>query len=92
MDSGAIYSVVDEEVLKKLEIPSTRKMEFTLANGQSIKKDVGEATFEFKGQKVTSPVIFGDKGVFLLGAVTLETFGLILDPIGRKLRGMPMLI
>lgn len=92
VDSGAIYSVVDEEVLKKLEIPSTRKMEFTLANGQSIKKDVGEATFEFKGQKVTSPVIFGDKGVFLLGAVTLETFGLILDPIGRKLRGMPMLI
>jgi clan AA aspartic protease len=92
VDSGAVYSVVDAEVLKKIGLVSTRTMDFELANGQEIKKKVGEATFEFKGQKVTSPVVFGDKGVFLLGAVTLETFGLILDPINRKLRGLPMLI
>jgi len=92
VDSGSVYSVVDEDVLKKLEIVGTRTMEFTLANGQGIKKRVGEASFDYKGQRVTSPVVFGDKGVFLLGAVTLETFGLILDPINRKLRGLPMLI
>lgn len=92
VDSGAIYSVVDSDILKAIGLVSTRTMEFELANGQSIKKKVGEASFDFKGQKVTSPVVFGDKGVFLLGAVTLETFGLILDPINRKLRGLPMLI
>lgn len=92
VDSGAVYSVVDLDILKKLELVGTRTMEFELANGQTIKKKVGEASFEYKGQRVTSPVVFGDKGVFLLGAVTLETFGLILDPINRKLRGLPMLI
>jgi len=92
VDSGAVYSVVDEEVLKKLGVVSTRTMEFELANGQTIKRKVGEVTFGYKGLKATSPVVFGDKGVFLLGAVTLETFGLILDPINRKLRGLPMLI
>lgn len=92
VDSGAVYSVVDSDILKKLELVGTRTMEFELANGQTIKKKVGEASFEYKGQRVTSPVVFGDKGVFLLGAVTLETFGLILDPINRKLRGLPMLI
>ncbi len=92
VDSGAIYSVIDETVMQKLGISPTRKMDFSLANGQTLTKQVGEATFEYKGQKVTSPVVFGDPGIFLLGAVTLETFGLILDPINRKLRGLPMLI
>lgn len=92
VDSGAVYSVVDEEVLKELGIKGTRTMEFTLANGQTIERDVGEITFELKGQAATSPVVFGNKDVFLLGAVTLETFGFVLDPINRKLRSLPMLI
>ena len=92
VDSGAVYSVVDTKILKKIGIVSTRTMEFTLANGQTIERKVGEASFECKGEKATSPVVFGDDGVFLLGAVTLETFGLILDPINRKLRRLPMLI
>ena len=92
VDSGAVYSVVDQNVLKDLEVIPTRSMEFELANGQTITRKVGEITFEYKKEKATSPVVFGDNGVFLLGAVTLETFGLILDPINRKLRGLPMLI
>ena len=50
VDSGAVYSVVDQEVLKDLGIKGTRTMEFTLANGQTIERDVGEITFEMKGQ------------------------------------------
>lgn len=92
MDSGAVYSVVESEVLKKIGIQPTRKKWFSLANGQEIVKEIGEAAFEYKGERVTSPVVFGDKGIFLLGAVTLETFGLILDPLNRKLKGLPMLI
>ena len=92
VDSGAVYSVVDAEVLKKIGVVATRSKEFSLANGQVIKRKVGEVTFDYKGEKATSPVVFGNEGIFLLGAVTPETFGLILDPINRKLRGLPMLI
>jgi len=92
VDSGAVYSVVDKAVLKKLGIKPTMTREFILANGQTIEKKVGEATFGINNERATSPVVFGDEGIFLLGAVTLETFGYVLDPINRKLRGLPMLI
>ena len=40
-----------------------------------------------------SPVIFGDKeDIYLLGVVTLESLGLILDPIRRELKPLPMLL
>jgi clan AA aspartic protease len=92
VDSGAIYSVVDKKVLEKLDINPKFHREFLLANGQKIKKSVGEAMFQINNERTTSPVVFGDDNVFLLGAVTLETFGYILDPINRELKGMPMLI
>jgi clan AA aspartic protease len=92
VDSGAVYSVVDKAVLKDLGIKKTRTLEFILSNGQTIKRSVGEVTFDIKGERATSPVVFGDTEIFLLGAVTLETFGYILDPISRKLRSLPMLI
>lgn len=92
VDSGAVYSVVDSKVLKKLGIKPKHKREFILANGQTLEKEVGEAMFQINKERATSPVVFGDEGVYLLGAVTLETFGYVLDPVNRKLRGLPMLI
>jgi clan AA aspartic protease len=92
VDSGAIYSVVEAKVLEDLGIKPKFHREFLLANGQKIKKKVGEATFQINNEQTTSPVVFGDEGVYLLGAVTLETFGYILDPINRELKGLPMLI
>jgi hypothetical protein len=40
-----------------------------------------------------APVIFGEKGdSTLLGIVTLEALGVILDPIRRELRPLPMIL
>ena len=40
-----------------------------------------------------SPVVFSTADdVYLLGAVTLETFGLVLDPFRRELRPMRMML
>jgi hypothetical protein len=39
----------------------------------------------------TSPVVFGEaEDVYLLGAVTLETLGFVLDPFRRELRPLRM--
>jgi hypothetical protein len=46
-----------------------------------------------EGRPDDTPVIFGERGdSTLLGAVTLEALGVILDPIKRKLRPLPMIV
>src|SRR5205085_1467600 len=71
VDSGAIYSVVPASILKKLDIRPTDTQQFSLANGEVIEKKVGNATFEYKGKLRSSPVVFGEENIFLIGAVTL---------------------
>ena len=90
VDSGAVYSVVPKNVLKNLGIKATSFQEFILANGEIIRRPIGNAYFEYQGKIRAAPVVFGDKGIFLLGATTIEAFGLILDPIRRELRPLPM--
>lgn len=92
VDSGAVYSVVPSSVLKKLGIQPTHKQKFSLANGEVIEKEVGSAYFEYNKKIGASPVVFGGEGVYLMGAVTLEAFGMILDPINRELKPLPMLL
>lgn len=92
VDSGAVYSVMPTSKLSKLAIKPTDKQKFTLANGEVIEKSVGNALFEYLDKKRVSPVVFGQEGIFLLGAVTLESLGVILDPINRELKPLPMLL
>jgi hypothetical protein len=52
-----------------------------------------ECTFEVAGVAATSPVVLGhaDEGPFL-GAVTLETLGLVLHPLSRRLVPMRLFL
>ena len=51
---------------------------------------VGNAYFEYEGKIRAAPVVFGDPEIYLLGATTLEALGMILDPIHRELKPLPM--
>jgi clan AA aspartic protease len=92
VDSGAVYSVVPSKVLKALGIKPTSSQEFILANGEIVKRPVGNAYYEYQGKTRAAPVIFGDEGVFLLGATTIEALGMMLDPIRRELKPLPMVL
>lgn len=93
IDSGAVYSLVPSEILKKLGIESYKTIEFVLADGTSIERRVGDAYFEYQGTGGAAPVIFGEIGDEpLLGATTLESLGLILNPFSRSLHPMKMLL
>lgn len=92
VDSGAVYSVMPATLLQKMEIKAGDTQRFTLANGEVIEKGVGNALFEYQGKVRSSPVVFGEQGIFLLGAVTLESLGVILDPINREIKPLPMLL
>ncbi len=93
IDSGAIYSVVPISILKKLGIKPISEEEFRLANGQKIIRKKGIAFFKYLDKVGGADVIFGEKGdSILLGAFTLESLGLVLDPLKRELKPLPMIL
>ena len=92
VDSGAIYTVLPRSVLKGLGIKPTRKEDFLLANGETVRKSVGHALFEFEGKVGAASVVFGEEGIFLLGSTALEEMGFMLDPFSRELKALPKLL
>lgn len=93
VDSGALYSVVPGSVLARLGIKRGRSKSFILADGTEVKRSLGQALFRVNGDEGASPVIFGEAGdSILLGSVSLEALGLMLDPLRRELRPLPMIL
>ena len=49
--------------------------------------------FRYKENRGAAPVVFGEPGDSnLLGVVTLEALGYVLDPLKRELRPSPMVL
>jgi len=68
-------------------------MDFSLADGSTVTRKVGDVYFEYQGDGGAAPVIFGEEGDEpLLGATTLESLGLVLNPFQRELHPMRMLL
>jgi predicted aspartyl protease len=86
-DTGAPYSIVPEALLRELGVEPVQKLEFELANGSAIERNVGEVRFFYDGRKAVSPVVFGEPGdAAVLGVVTMEALGLEVDPIRKQIR------
>lgn len=93
VDTGALYSIVPGRLLRELGIQVVQKLEFELANGQPIQREVGEARFFYDGRKAVSPVIFGEEGdAAVLGVVALESMGLEVDPVKKQIRPTRLLL
>jgi len=86
VDSGALYSVLPDSVWRALGLEATREMEFVLADGTTVVRKISHCMFAYAGIRAPSPVILGEPGdAALLGIVTLETLGLVLNPFDRTL-------
>src|SRR5262245_26335831 len=93
IDSGAIYSVVPARTWKALGLEPARDADFALADGTIVHRGVAEARFTIAGVSATSPVVCGEEDdSALLGAVTLETLGLMLNPLNRELLPMRLML
>ena len=93
VDSGAVYSLAPAALLRKLGIRPHGSRAFLLADGTEITRPIGDAIFVIDGQRAASPVIFGEEDdAALLGTVSLEALGLMLDPMKRILRPLPMVL
>ena len=93
VDTGAVYTVLPEDVWPALKLKPQRTVEFTLADGTIISRQVSECRCTIEGQSATSPVVLGaSEDAPLLGAVTLETIGLMVNPLSRELLPMRMML
>ena len=93
IDTGAIYSVVPGSIARKLALKKLGREEFTLADGTHRAYDIGEAFFEFGDRRATSKVVFGPSNVTpLLGALTLESLGLMVNPVTREFLPMRLFL
>src|SRR2546423_1042683 len=91
VDSGAAYSLLPTKVWKALELKLMEKQTFTLADGTHIDRKISECRIALNGVERHSPVILGERGDEpLLGVLTLEILGLVLDPFKRELRPMKL--
>lgn len=89
VDSGASYSLLPTKVWRALKLKPMERLTFTLADGTHIERDVSECRIALNGVERHSPVILGKPGDdALLGEITLEILGLVLDPFKRELRPM----
>jgi clan AA aspartic protease len=93
VDTGAIYSVLPASALRRLGIERLEREEFTLADGTKQRYDVGEAFFELGSKGGTSKVIFAPERVTpLLGALSLESLGLMVNPVTREISPMRLML
>ena len=93
VDSGATYSLLPDGDWQAIGLAPKRAMSFTLADGTSIERQISECHLALPQGEAHTPVILGEPGdEALLGVVTLEILGLMLNPFQRTLQPMRMLL
>nr|VFJ44755.1 MAG: Predicted aspartyl protease [Candidatus Kentron sp. DK]VFJ44921.1 MAG: Predicted aspartyl protease [Candidatus Kentron sp. DK] len=92
VDSGAKYSLLPEKDWKFLELVPKRTATFILADGTKIERAISECHLALSQGDGHTPVILGEgNDEPLLGVVTLEMLGLVLNPFNRTLQSMRLI-
>jgi clan AA aspartic protease len=93
VDSGATYTLVPHDTWQGLGLAAKRQLTFTLADGTTVERQVSECHISLPQGEGHTPAILGEPGDEpLLGVVTLEILGLVLNPFNRTLQPMRMLL
>ncbi|MDP3063307.1 MAG: retroviral-like aspartic protease family protein [Chloroflexota bacterium] len=86
VDTGATYAVLPSNTLHSLGIQPVERFPFELADDRVVEYEVGHARVRLDGRERIVLVVFGPESATpLLGATTLELFGLGADPVGQRL-------
>jgi clan AA aspartic protease len=94
IDSGAVHSLLPEDMWQAIGLGPKREMDFALADGTTIRRAVSECHLSLPQGEAHTPVVLGQPGDAepLLGVVTLEILGLVFDPFHRTLHPMRALL
>ncbi len=93
VDSGAKYTLLPEKFWKELGLEPIDEASFVLADGTTITRKISEVWVEYAGRGRTVQVILGEgNDEALLGVLTLEALGLMLNPFSRELLPMRLML
>lgn len=86
VDTGATWSLIPAEAARSLGVDPSESRPVRTADGRRLDLPLGEVRFTIDGRSFTTPCLIGAADVPpLLGAVTLEAFGLAADPVQKTL-------
>lgn len=86
VDTGATWSLIPAEAARSLGVEPSETRPVRTADGRQFDLPLAEVRFTIDGRNLTTPCLIGAPGgPALLGAVTLETFGLAADPVQKIL-------
>lgn len=86
VDTGATYTWIPPSVLEELGITSEEQLTFVPADGREASYPIAQVRVRLDGRERFTICVFGEEGTEpLLGAVTLEEFGLAVDPLNKRL-------
>jgi clan AA aspartic protease len=90
VDTGAIYTMLPEDLLDSLGVQRLESDIFELADDSLVEYAIGSATLRLQGRTLPAPVVFArPENTPLLGATTLEIFRLVADPVNEQLMPAP---
>ena len=93
VDTGATYTYIPHSILERLGIVAEEQRPFVLADGRTVEYPIAPIRVRLDGRTRFTVCIFGEEGTQpLLGAVTLEEFGLAVDPVAKRLIPVPGLL
>ena len=90
VDTGASYTSLPVSTLHRLGVQPHARQRFVIADGRIVESDIAQVWIRIDGRTQMTIVVFAEEGTQpLIGAVTLEEFGLGIDPMGQKLIAVP---
>ena len=86
VDTGSTFTSVPHQVLEELGVEPRREVRLRLADGTSHVQQLGRVLVQLDGVEELTFVVFGEpESPPTIGAVTLETLLLGVDPAGKRL-------
>lgn len=93
VDSGAMYTLIPNDIWHALGLSLLRTQRFSLADGTVIERGISECRIRIPYGEGTTTVILGEPAdEALLGVVTLEQFGLMINPFTRSIEPMRLML
>ena len=93
VDTGASYLALPRSLLTRLGVVEVERRPFSLADGRTVEYPLGVVSLRMDGRAFPVLCVFNEEGTEpALGTVPLETFGLAVDPVGRRLVPVPGLL
>jgi predicted aspartyl protease len=86
VDTGAAYTWVSRARLEPLGVQTVRRLHFRTIEGRTVERELAPVFVSTDGYMGGDTVVLAEPGELeVVGAHTLESLGLTVDPVQRKL-------